>query len=556
MDSDLHIARNAVPAPITEVAAELGIPASALHSYGASKAKLDAGYCQSLSGNGRGKLILVTAISPSPMGEGKTATAVGLADGMRRIGKKTAVCLREPSLGPVFGMKGGAAGGGYAQVIPMEDINLHFTGDLHAIGTAHNLLSAMLDNHLHWGNALDLDIRQATWGRALDMNDRALRHIVAGLGGPANSLPRQTSFDITVASEVMAIFCLANNLAELQERLGRIVVGYRRSGEQLCARDFKAEGAMTALLRDALQPNLVQTLEHTPAFVHGGPFANIAHGCNSLIATRTALNLADYVVTEAGFGSDLGAEKFFNIKCRQSGLNPSATVVVATVRALKFNGGASADSLEREDLGALEQGLVNLKRHLRNVRAFDVPVVVAINRFSADSDAELARLEQFCAEEGVASSLCEHWARGGAGAEDLAAKVCAAADANGGELKLSYADDMPLLDKARTIARDIYGAADVVAEKKSRRHLEALEQAGYGKLPVCMAKTPYSFTADPSRKGAPEGFELPIREVRLSAGAGFVVVLCGDLYTMPGLPREPAAERIGVNGDGQIEGLF
>lgn len=556
MKSDLHIARAASPAPIAEIAAQLGIPAAALLSYGDSKAKLRAQYCESLVDRPDGKLILVTAVSPTPLGEGKTATAVGLADGLKYIGKKAAVCLREPSLGPVFGMKGGAAGGGYAQVIPMEEINLHFTGDLHAIGSAHNLLAAMLDNHLHWGNALDLDIRRPTWGRVLDMNDRALRHLVAGLGGPANSMPRQTSFDITVASEVMAIFCLATDLQDLQRRLGDIVVGYNRAGEQVRARHLQAEGAMTALLRDALQPNLVQTLEQTPAFIHGGPFANIAHGCNSLIATRTALKLADYVVTEAGFGSDLGAEKFFNIKCRQAGLQPAAAVVVATVRALKLNGGAAADALQIEDLAALEKGLANLGRHLQNMGNFNVPVVVAINRFTADSDAEMARLLDFCKVQGVPARISEHWARGGVGAQELAEAVCAAAETGQGKLRYTYRDDMPLLEKIRRVAQNIYGATDVVAEKKSRGDLLALEAGGYGHLPVCMAKTPYSFTADPAIKGAPQGFELPIREIRLSAGAGFVVVLCGDLYTMPGLPRSPSAERMTVNADGEIEGLF
>ncbi len=553
--SDLHIAREASPLLIDEVAAGLAIPTDALISYGTSKAKLSHDFCDSVHDNGNGKLVLVTAISPTPMGEGKTATAVGLADGLRHIGKNSLVCLREPSLGPVFGMKGGAAGGGYAQVLPMEDINLHFTGDLHAIGAAHNLLAAMLDNHLHWGNGLDFDVRRRTWGRVVDMNDRALRHLVAGLGGPGNSLPRQTGFDITVASEVMAIFCLAESLADLKQRLGNIVVGYNNSGDQLRAAELGADGAMSALLRDALQPNLVQTLEHTPAIVHGGPFANIAHGCNSVIATRSALKLADYVVTEAGFGSDLGAEKFFNIKCRQAGLAPAASVLVATVRALKFNGGAAQGALETEDLAALEAGLVNLKRHLDNLKAFGAPVVVAINRFTADSDAELALLADFCETQGVPACLASHWAEGGAGAAELARAVVELAEGDV-EPTFSYPSRLSLLEKVETIARSVYGAADVVAEKKSRRHLQALEEAGYGDLPVCMAKTPYSFTADPSVKGAPSGFELPVREVRLSAGAGFVVVLCGDLFTMPGLPRSPAAERISVNGDGQIEGLF
>lgn len=556
MKSDLHIARESSPLPISEVAANLEIPEDALISYGTTKAKLSHDFCKSVADNGDGKLILVTAISPTPLGEGKTATSVGLADGIRHIGRRGLVCLREPSLGPVFGMKGGAAGGGYAQVLPMEDINLHFTGDLHAIGAAHNLLGAMLDNHLHWGNTLDFDVRRRTWGRVVDMNDRALRHLVAGLGGAGNSIPRQTGFDITVASEVMAIFCLASDLQDLQQRLGDIVVGYTNGNEQIRARELGADGAMTALLRDALQPNLVQTLEHTPAIIHGGPFANIAHGCNSVIATRTALKLSDYVVTEAGFGSDLGAEKFFNIKCRQSGLKPSVTVLVATVRALKYNGGVPQADLEKENLAALEAGLVNLQRHMDNLRGFGIPLVVAINRFTADSEAELGRLTDFCEEQGVPARLCTHWAEGGAGAASLAEEVCRLADAGNGELALSYGDDLTLLDKIRKIAQTIYGASDVVAEKKSRRHLKALEAAGYANVPVCMAKTPYSFTADPSARGAPGGFELPIREVRLSAGAGFVVVLCGDLFTMPGLPRSPSSERIFVNGDGQIEGLF
>ncbi len=556
MKSDLHIAREATPLPISEIAAELGVPDASLISYGSSKAKLSHEFCNTLADNGDGKLILVTAISPTPMGEGKTATSVGLADGIRHIGKRGMVCLREPSLGPVFGMKGGAAGGGYAQVLPMEDINLHFTGDLHAIGSAHNLLAAMLDNHLHWGNQLDFDVRRRTWGRVVDMNDRALRHLVAGLGGPGNSIPRQTGFDITVASEVLAIFCLARDLQDLQQRLGDVVVGYSQDNEQLRARQLGADGAMTALLRDALQPNLVQTLEQTPALVHGGPFANIAHGCNSVIATRTALKLADYVVTEAGFGSDLGAEKFFNIKCRQSGLRPSATVLVATIRALKYNGGVAQADLEKEDLGALESGLANLQRHMDNLRGFGVPLVVAINRFTADTEAELERVKGFCEEQGVPVQLCTHWAEGGAGAAALAEEVCRLADGGEADLQFSYTDDMTLLDKIRRVAQGVYGAADVVAEKKSRRHLEALEAAGYADVPVCMAKTPYSFSADPGVRGAPRDFELPIREVRLSAGAGFVVVLCGDLFTMPGLPRSPAAERISVNGDSQIEGLF
>ncbi len=556
MKSDLHIARDAAPLPISDIAAAMDIPQSALISYGTTKAKLSHEFCSDVRERPAGKLILVTAISPTPMGEGKTATAVGLADGLRHIGKNSLVCLREPSLGPVFGMKGGAAGGGYAQVLPMEDINLHFTGDLHAIGAAHNLLSAMLDNHLHWGNQLGFDVRRRTWGRVVDMNDRALRHLVAGLGGVGNSLPRQTGFDITVASEVMAVFCLADDLADLQQRLARIVVGYSNSGTQIRAGDLAADGAMTALLRDALQPNLVQTLEQTPAIIHGGPFANIAHGCNSVIATRTSQHLADYVVTEAGFGSDLGAEKFFNIKCRQAGLEPAASVLVATVRALKFNGGARQADLEKEDLGALEAGLVNLERHLDNLERYGIPVVVAINRFSADSEAELDRLAEYCESRGVKACLSTHWADGGAGAAELARAVCGAAEGGGQAPSYSYNAGLSLLEKIETVARQVYGAAEVVAEKKSRQHLEALEEAGYRDLPVCMAKTPYSFTADPALKGAPTGFELPVREVRLSAGAGFVVVLCGDLFTMPGLPRSPAAERISVNAGGELEGLF
>jgi len=498
MKSDLQIAREVTPAPVAEVAAELGIPESALVGYGAAKAKLSAEYCRSLADRPDGKLVLVTGISPTPRGEGKTATSVGLADGLRRIGRRAAVCLREPSLGPVFGMKGGATGGGYAQVIPMQEINLHFTGDLHAIGAAHNLLAAMLDNHLHWGNALNFDVRRGAWGRVMDMNDRALRRLVAGLDGSGgNGLPRRTGFDITAASEVMAIFCLARDLAELQSCLGDIVVGHDEAGNQVRARALRSEGAMTALLRDALQPNLVQTLERTPAFVHGGPFASIAHGCNSVIATNTALKLADYVVTEAGFGSDLGAEKFFNIKCRRAGLKLAAAVVVATVRALKLNGGAAPDRLETEDLAALEAGLVNLGRHLRNMRGFEVPVVVAVNRFTADTEAELALLTEYCEAQGVVASLSEHWARGSAGAEDLARTVLRAAEGEARVPRLTYPDDMPLAEKIRTVAREIYGADDIVAEEEIYRHLEALQEGGYGHLPVCMAKTPYSFSADP-----------------------------------------------------------
>ncbi len=553
---DLEIARDAAASPVSDIADALGIPSNALISFGHDKAKLSHSFCAEASSRPSGKLILVTAISPTPMGEGKTATAVGLADGLRHIGERSLVCLREPSLGPVFGMKGGAAGGGYAQVIPMEDINLHFTGDLHAIGAAHNLLAAMVDNHLHWGNALDVDVRRATWGRVVDMNDRALRHLVVGLGGAGNSVPRQSSFDITVASEVMAVFCLATDLNDLQQRLARLVVGHDRKGQQLRSDQLQADGAMAALLRDALQPNLVQTLEHTPALIHGGPFANIAHGCNSVMATRVGLGLADYVVTEAGFGSDLGAEKFFNIKCRQAGLQPSAAVLVATVKALKHNGGADRDALANEDLAALQAGLVNLQRHIDNLKAFGVPVVVAINRFAADTEAELACLKSFCEAQSVVACEASHWADGGAGAADLARAVVAASEAGPCTPRFSYEDEAPLFDKMEAVARSVYGAGSVVVDKKIRQQLQALEDAGYGGLPVCMAKTPYSFTADPTRLGAPENFELPIRELRLSAGAGFVVALCGDLFTMPGLPRAPSAERMGLDEQGDIQGFF
>jgi len=556
LKSDLEIARDATPLPIGEVGSRLGVPADALISYGSNKAKLAMDFCTSRAAEPRGKLILVTAMSPTPLGEGKTSTSVGLADGLRHIGENSLLCLREPSLGPVFGMKGGAAGGGYAQVLPMEEINLHFTGDMHAIGAAHNLLAAMLDNHLHWGNALDLDVRRPAWGRVLDMNDRALRDVLLGLGGPGNSTPRESSFDITVASEVMAVFCLASSLSDLQRRLGDLVVGYTRDGEPLCSRDLRADGAMTALLRDALQPNLVQTLEQTPALVHGGPFANIAHGCNSVIATTTGLGLADYVVTEAGFGSDLGAEKFFNIKCRQAGLQPAAAVLVATVRALKFNGGIEGAALQQENPEALEKGLGNLARHLDNLQRFGVPVVVAINRFDADSEAELQRLQAFCEDRSVPVVLCSHWAEGGAGAAQLAERVVAAASAGPRSPEFSYPLAASLREKIETLARNVYGAGSVALVGRSQQQLTALEQAGYGELPICMAKTPYSFSADPAQRGAPSGFELSVRELRLCAGAGFIVALCGDLYTMPGLPRSPAAERIGVDASGQIEGLF
>ena len=554
--SDIEIARAASKKPIGEIGDKLGIPGEHLLPYGHDKAKLSADFIESLADRPDGKLILVTAISPTPAGEGKTTTTVGLGDGLSAIGKKTAICLREPSLGPNFGIKGGAAGGGMAQVVPMEDINLHFTGDFHAITTANNLLAALIDNHIHWGNDLDIDVRRVTWRRVVDMNDRALRQIVSSLGGPANGYPRESGFDITVASEVMAILCLARDLKDLQRRLGNIVIGARRDKTPVFARDLKADGAMTVLLKDAMMPNLVQTLEHTPAFVHGGPFANIAHGCNSVVATRAALKLADYVVTEAGFGADLGAEKFFDIKCRKAGLSPAAAVVVATVRALKMNGGVAKDELGTENIAALKQGCANLGRHVENVQSFGVPVVVAINHFATDSLTEIEAIRNYCDGLGVEAILCRHWAQGSDGTEELAHKVTEIAESGQAQFSPLYPDSMPLVEKIETVARSIYRAGEVTMPKSVLDDLARFEEQGYGTLPVCMAKTQYSFSADPKQLGAPTGHTLPVREVRLSAGAGFVVAVCGDIMTMPGLPRSPSSERIGLSESGDIEGLF
>jgi formate--tetrahydrofolate ligase len=556
MKSDIEVAREYTLAPIGEIAAKLAIPENALSPYGRKIAKIDADFLGQLKGRREGKLILVTAINPTPAGEGKTTTTIGLGDGLLRIGKRAAICLREPSLGPCFGQKGGATGGGRAQVAPMEEINLHFTGDFHAITTAHNLLAAMVDNHVHWGNALDIDMRRVVWRRALDMNDRALRETIVGLGGPANGFLREDGFDITVASEVMAAFCLSETIEELEQRLGRMVVAYTRARKPITARDLKASGAMTALLLRALQPNLVQTLEGSPALIHGGPFANIAHGCNSIVATRAALRLADYVVTEAGFGADLGAEKFFDIKCRQAGLKPAAAVIVATARALKMNGGVAKGDLGKENLAALEKGLANLERHVENVRKFGLEIVVAINRFDSDTEAELALIQRVAREKcGVEAVVNDSWGSGAAGAEALARAVVKMVDASKGAFRLLYPDEMPLIEKTRKIAREIYRASDISMDASVLRRFEELEAAGFGRLPICVAKTQYSFSADPGALGAPSGHVLPIRDVRLRAGAGFVVVLMGEIATMPGLPRAPAAERIRVV-DGRIEGLF
>jgi formate--tetrahydrofolate ligase len=554
--SDIEIAQAATLRPISEIGEKLGIPAAALIPYGHDKAKISADFIKSCGTNGDGKLILVTAVSPTPAGEGKTTTTVGLGDGLNRIGRQAAICLREPSLGPCFGMKGGAAGGGHAQVVPMTDINLHFTGDFHAITSAHNLLAALVDNHMHWENELNVDPRRVTWRRVVDMNDRALRSITSGLGGYHNGVVREAGFDITVASEIMAIFCLATDLADLENRLGNIVFGYTRKNEPVTVRQLNAQGAMTALLKDALQPNLVQTIENNPALMHGGPFANIAHGCNSVMATRTALKLAEYVVTEAGFGADLGAEKFFNIKCRKAGLRPDAVVLVATIKALKMHGGAGRDELARENPKALEAGLKNLGRHLRNLSQFGVPAVVAVNRFTADTDAEIETVQRYCDTFGVKAVESTHWADGGAGATELAKKVVALADSGAAQFRTLYADDLSLWDKAKRIATSIYGADDIIADKKVRQQLAQFEKEGYGHYPVCMAKTQYSFSTDPNLLGAPTGHVVPIREVRLAAGAEFVVIVCGEIMTMPGLPRKPAAYDIRVNSKGQIEGLF
>lgn len=554
--TDIEIAREAKKKPIMEIGAKLGIPAEHLLPYGHDKAKVGQEFIKSLADRPDGKLILVTAINPTPAGEGKTTTTVGLGDGLNRIGKKAVVCIREASLGPNFGMKGGAAGGGYAQVVPMEEMNLHFTGDFHAITSAHNLLSAMIDNHIYWGNDLEIDARRIVWRRVMDMNDRALRDIVVNLGGVSNGFPRQTGFDITVASEVMAILCLSNDLEDLQKRLGDIVVAYTRAKTPIYARDIKADGAMTVLLKDAMQPNLVQTLENNPAFVHGGPFANIAHGCNSVIATKTALKLGEYVVTEAGFGADLGAEKFFDIKCRKAGLKPAAAVIVATVRAMKMNGGVAKADLGAENVAAVQKGCPNLGRHIGNVKSFGVPVVVAINHFFSDTDAEIAAVKAYVAEQGAEAILCKHWAHGSAGIEDLAHKVVQMAESGAANFAPLYPDDMPLFQKLQTIAKRIYHADDVIADKSIRDQLKTWEAAGYGHLPICVAKTQYSFTTDPTVRGAPTGHTVPVREVRLSAGAGFIVAICGEIMTMPGLPKVPSAEVIRLNADGNVEGLF
>ncbi len=554
--TDIEIAREATKKPILEIGAKLGIPSESLLPYGHDKAKVSQEFIESLAGRPDGKLILVTAINPTPAGEGKTTTTVGLGDGLNRIGKKAVVCIREASLGPNFGMKGGAAGGGMAQVVPMEEMNLHFTGDFHAITSAHNLLSAMIDNHIYWGNELDIDARRITWRRVMDMNDRALRDIVVNLGGVANGFPRQTGFDITVASEVMAILCLSKDLTDLQTRLGNIVIGYRRDKTPVYCRDIKADGAMTVLLKDAMQPNLVQTLENNPAFVHGGPFANIAHGCNSVIATKTALKLGEYVVTEAGFGADLGAEKFFDIKCRKAGLKPAAAVIVATVRAMKMNGGVAKADLGAENVAAVQKGCPNLGRHIANVKSFGVPVVVAINHFYSDTDAEVAAVKAYVAEQGAEAILCKHWAQGSAGIEELAKKVVSLAESGVSTFAPLYPDEMPLFAKIETIAKRIYHASEVIADKSIRDQLKAWEAAGYGNLPICMAKTQYSFTTDPNLRGAPTGHTVPVREVRLSAGAGFIVAICGEIMTMPGLPKVPSAEVIRLNDQGFVEGLF
>lgn len=554
--TDIEIAREANKKPISEIGAKLGIPSEDLLPFGHDKAKISAEFIKAQESKKDGRLVLVTAINPTPAGEGKTTTTVGLGDALNAIGKKAAVCIREASLGPCFGMKGGAAGGGYAQVVPMEEMNLHFTGDFHAITSAHNLLSAMIDNHIYWGNELEIDERRVVWRRVLDMNDRALRDIVTSLGGVANGFPRQTGFDITVASEVMAILCLATDLDDLKQRLGDIIVAYRRDRSPIYCRDIKADGAMTVLLQQAMQPNLVQTLENNPAFVHGGPFANIAHGCNSVVATKTALKLADYVVTEAGFGADLGAEKFMNIKCRKAGIAPDAVVLVATIRAMKMNGGVARADLGAENVEAVKAGAPNLGRHIENVKAFGVPVVVAINHFTDDTDAEIAAIKEYVSAHGSEAIVCKHWADGSAGAVGLAKRVAEIAESDKAQFAPLYPDDMPLFEKIETIAKRIYRADEVMADKKIRDQLRQWEEAGYGNLPVCMAKTQYSFSTDPELRGAPTGHSVPVREVRLSAGAGFIVVICGSIMTMPGLPRKPSAEAIMLNNDGQIEGLF
>ncbi len=554
--SDIEIARAANKKPIQEIGAKLGIASEHLLPYGHDKAKVSAEFIRSVQGNKDGKLILVTAINPTPAGEGKTTTTVGLGDGLNRIGRRAAICIREASLGPCFGVKGGAAGGGYAQVVPMEDMNLHFTGDFHAITAAHNLLSAMIDNHIYWGNEQNIDIRRVAWRRVMDMNDRALREIVCSLGGVANGFPREAGFDITVASEVMAILCLATDLKDLERRLGDIIIAYRRDRTPVYCRDIKADGAMTVLLKDAMQPNLVQTLENNPAFVHGGPFANIAHGCNSVVATTTALKIADYVVTEAGFGADLGAEKFFDIKCRKAGLKPAAAVIVATVRAMKMNGGVKKEDLGAENVEAVKKGCANLGRHIENVKQFGVPAVVAINHFISDTEAEIAAMKDYVASMGAEAIVCMHWAKGSEGIEELARKVVELAESGASQFSPLYSDEMGLFDKIDTIVKRIYRGSEAIADKNVRAQLKQWEDQGYGKLPVCMAKTQYSFSTDPNLRGAPTGHVVPVREVRLSAGAGFVVAICGEIMTMPGLPKVPSSEKIFLNDAGQIEGLF
>ncbi|CUH39777.1 Formate--tetrahydrofolate ligase [Jannaschia seosinensis] len=554
--TDIQIAREARKQPIREIGQRIGIGEDDLLPYGHDKAKVSQRFIDGVCDRPNGKLILVTAINPTPAGEGKTTTTVGLGDGLNAIGKNAMICIREASLGPNFGMKGGAAGGGYAQIVPMEEMNLHFTGDFHAITSAHSLLSAMIDNHIYWGNELDIDVRRVVWRRVVDMNDRALRQITASLGGVANGFPRETGFDITVASEVMACLCLATDLSDLQRRLGDMIVAYRRDRTPVFCRDIKADGAMTVLLKDAMQPNLVQTLENNPAFVHGGPFANIAHGCNSVIATTTALKLADYVVTEAGFGADLGAEKFMNIKCRKAGLAPDCVVLVATVRAMKMNGGVAKADLSAENVEAVRAGCANLGRHIGNVKSFGVPVVVAINHFTGDSAAEVQAVQDYVASQGSEAIVSRHWADGSAGSADLARRVAEIADAGQANFAPLYPDEMGLFQKIETIAKRIYHADAVLADKKVRDQLKAWEDEGYGHLPICMAKTQYSFSTDPNLRGAPTGHSVPVREVRLSAGAGFVVVICGEIMTMPGLPRVPSAENIRLNDAGEVEGLF
>ena len=554
--SDIEIARSAQKIPIADVAKKLDISYDDIVPYGHDKAKISDKFLKKISSSKKGKLILVTAINPTPAGEGKTTTTVGLGDGLNAIGKKTAICIREASLGPCFGMKGGAAGGGKAQVVPMEEMNLHFTGDFHAITSAHNLLSAMIDNHIYWGNKEQIDIRRVVWKRVLDMNDRALRDIVTSLGGPTNGFPKQAGFDITVASEVMAILCLANDLKDLQKRLGNIIIAYRRDKSPVFCKDIKADGAMTVLLQQAMQPNIVQTLENNPALVHGGPFANIAHGCNSVIATKAALNLADYVVTEAGFGADLGAEKFLNIKCRKADLKPSAVVLVATVRALKMNGGVTKENLGEENSSAVEKGCDNLGRHIENLKNFGLPVIIAINHFISDTDNEIFKIKEYVAKKDCEAILCKHWEKGSEGTIELANRVVEIADSNQSQFSTLYPDQMNLFEKIETVCKKIYRADEVVADKAIRDQLKAWEDSGYGNLPVCMAKTQYSFTTDPNKRGAPVGHSIPIREVRLSAGAGFIVVVCGDIMTMPGLPKIPSAENIYLNENSQIEGLF